>query len=141
MEDARFVRLTDGDGDVNYYATYTAYDGNAIRQQLITTRDFVTFDVSSLAGQAATNKGLALFPRRIGGRFAALSRRDGETNSVAFSDNPRVWEQTTTLQRPRRSWELIQLGNCGPPIETPDGWLVLTHGVGPMRTYSIGALL
>ena len=141
MEDARFVRFIDGDGDVRYYATYTAYDGNAIRQQLIATRDFVTFDVSSLAGKAATNKGLALFPRRIGGRFAALSRRDGETNSIAFSENPRVWEQTTTLQLPRRSWELIQLGNCGAPVETPDGWLVLTHGVGPMRTYSIGALL
>jgi len=87
------------------------------------------------------NKGLALFPRRIDGRFAALSRFDGETNAITFSDDPRLWEKVTTLEIPQRSWELIQLGNCGPPIETPDGWLVLTHGVGPMRTYSIGALL
>ena len=124
-----------------YYATYTAYDGNTIRQQLAATKDFVTFDVSSLAGRIATNKGLALFPRRINGRFAALSRFDRETNAIAFSDDPHIWEHATTLQVPQQSWEVIQLGNCGPPIETPDGWLVLTHGVGPMRTYSIGALL
>jgi predicted GH43/DUF377 family glycosyl hydrolase len=141
MEDARFVRFTDSDGSVAYYATYTAYDGTAIRQQLLATRDFVTFDISSLAGAAAANKGLALFPRRINGRFAALSRCDRETNSIAFSDDPRVWNDATTIQLPTRPWEVIQLGNCGPPIETPDGWLVLTHGVGPMRTYSIGALL
>ncbi|HEX2382986.1 MAG TPA: glycoside hydrolase family 130 protein [Acidimicrobiales bacterium] len=141
MEDARFVRFVDSGGDITYYATYTAYDGNAIRQQLVTTQDFVSFDVSSLAGRVATNKGLALFPRRINGRFAALSRFDRETNSIAFSDDLHIWEHATTLQVPQQSWEVIQLGNCGPPIETPDGWLVLTHGVGPMRTYSIGALL
>jgi predicted GH43/DUF377 family glycosyl hydrolase len=141
MEDARFVRFVDSGSDIAYYATYTAYDGNAIRQQLVTTEDFVTFDVSSLAGRVATNKGLALFPRRIDGRFAALSRFDRETNAIAFSDDPHLWEHATTLQIPRQSWEVIQLGNCGSPIETPDGWLVLTHGVGPMRTYRIGALL
>lgn len=141
MEDARFVRFTDDDGSVVYYATYTAYDGTAIRQQLLATRDFATFDVSSIAGAAATNKGLALFPRRINGLFAALSRCDRETNSIAFSDDPRIWDHATTIQAPAEPWEVIQLGNCGPPIETPDGWLVLTHGVGPMRTYSIGALL
>ena len=141
MEDARFVRFVDSGGHITYYATYTAYDGSAIRQQLTTTEDFVTFDVSSLAGRVAANKGLALFPRRINGRYAALSRFDRETNAIAFSDDPHIWEHATTLQTPQRSWEVIQLGNCGPPIETHDGWLVLTHGVGPMRTYSIGALL
>jgi predicted GH43/DUF377 family glycosyl hydrolase len=141
MEDARFVRFTDDDATSIYYATYTAYDGTAIRQQLLATHDFATFDVSSLAGAAASNKGLAIFPRRISGRFAALSRFDRETNAIAFSDDPRIWNQATTVQVPTRPWEVIQLGNCGPPIETPEGWLVLTHGVGPMRTYGIGALL
>ena len=141
MEDARFVRFIESDGTVLYHATYTAYDGSAIRQQLLTTADFVTFDISSLAGTAATNKGLALFPRRINGRFAALSRYDRETNTIAFSEDCRIWDHATSIQVPRQPWEVIQLGNCGPPIETPDGWLVLTHGVGPMRTYSIGALL
>jgi predicted GH43/DUF377 family glycosyl hydrolase len=141
MEDARFVRFVEDDGTVLYCATYTGYDGSAIRAQLLTTTDFVSFDISSLAGTAATNKGLALFPRRINGRFAALSRFDRETNAIAFSDDPRVWEQATTIQVPKQPWEVIQLGNCGSPIETPDGWLVLTHGVGPMRTYTIGALL
>jgi predicted GH43/DUF377 family glycosyl hydrolase len=141
IEDARFVRFTDDDGSVVYHATYTAYDGTSIRQQLLTTHDFAAFDVSSIAGSAATNKGLALFPRRIKGLFAALSRCDRETNSIAFSDDPRLWDHTTTIQVPTQPWEVIQLGNCGPPIETPEGWLVLTHGVGPMRTYSIGAIL
>jgi predicted GH43/DUF377 family glycosyl hydrolase len=141
MEDARFVRFVEEDGSVVYYATYTAYDGTAIHQQLLSTHDFAEFDISSLAGAAATNQGLALFPRRINGLFAALSRCDRETNSIAFSDDPRIWNETTTIQSPAQPWEAIQLGNCGPPIETPDGWLVLTHGVGPMRTYSIGAIL
>jgi predicted GH43/DUF377 family glycosyl hydrolase len=141
MEDARFVRFTHDDGSTVYYATYTAYDGSDIRQQLLATQDFNTFEVSSLAGAAATNKGLALFPRRINGRFAALSRYDRETNAIAFSDDQRIWDTATTIEVPTRPWEIIQLGNCGSPIETPDGWLVLTHGVGPMRTYSIGALL
>jgi predicted GH43/DUF377 family glycosyl hydrolase len=140
MEDARFVRFADGDASV-YYATYTAYDGTAIRQQLLETTDFATFTASPLVGPAASDKGLALFPRRIGGRFAALSRFDRETNAVAFSDDPRRWDRAVTIQRPVETWETIQLGNCGSPIETDEGWLVLTHGVGPMRTYSIGALL
>ncbi|HEX4821788.1 MAG TPA: glycoside hydrolase family 130 protein [Acidimicrobiales bacterium] len=141
MEDARFVQFTDDDGTSVYYATYTAYDGTEIRQQLLATRDFAAFEVSSLAGAAAANKGLALFPRRINGRFAALSRYDREKNAIAFSDDPHIWDHATTIQVPTQPWEVIQLGNCGPPIETPDGWLVLTHGVGPMRTYSIGAIL
>lgn len=141
MEDARFVRFVEDDGHCVYYATYTAFDGVAITQQLLETTDFATFKVSPIAGVAAGNKGLALFPRRVGGRFAALSRCDRETNSIAFSDNPRRWRGVDTIQHPVEPWEIIQLGNCGSPIETSEGWLVLTHGVGPMRTYSIGALL
>lgn len=141
MEDARFVRFVDDDGAVSYYATYTAFDGVAISQQLLQTTDFLRFEVSPLVGPAATNKGLALFPRRIGGRYAAMSRHDRETNAVAFSDALGHWGAAETCQVPGRDWEVIQLGNCGSPIETDAGWLVLTHGVGPMRTYSIGALL
>ncbi|HEV7762904.1 MAG TPA: glycoside hydrolase family 130 protein [Acidimicrobiales bacterium] len=141
MEDARFVRFVDDDGTVTYYASYTAYDGTAVTQQLIETTDFATFTSSPIVGGAAANKGLALFPRRIDGRFAAVSRYDEENNAVAFSDDPRRWDHAVTCQFPQQPWETIQMGNCGPPIETDDGWLVLTHGVGPMRTYSIGALL
>ena len=141
MEDARFVRFVDDDGAVTYYATYTAFDGVSISQQLLRTTDFVEFVVSPMIGPAATNKGLALFPRRIGGRFFALSRHDRETNAVTCSDSLLHWDRAVTIQTPDRPWEVIQLGNCGSPIETDEGWLVLTHGVGPMRTYSIGALL
>jgi predicted GH43/DUF377 family glycosyl hydrolase len=141
MEDARFVRFTEEDGTVGYYATYTAYDGADISQQLLHTTDFLAFTSSPIVGPAAANKGLALFPRRVGGRFAALSRSDRETNTLAFSDNPRRWDRAVPCQAPARPWELLQLGNCGSPIETEAGWLVLTHGVGPMRTYSIGAIL
>lgn len=141
MEDARFVDFTDDDGASTTYATYTAYDGGSISQQLLHTDDFRTFNVAPMAGAAAANKGLALFPRRVGGRFAALSRCDRETNSIAFSDDVRVWPEPVPFQVPAAAWELLQLGNCGSPIETAEGWLVLTHGVGPMRTYSIGAVL
>lgn len=141
MEDARFVRFVDDTGEAVYYATYTAFDGVAISQQLLQTRDFVQFAASPMIGPAATNKGLALFPRRINGRFAALSRHDRETNAVAYSDSLLHWDDAVRIQAPERAWEVIQLGNCGSPIETEEGWLVLTHGVGPMRTYSIGALL
>ncbi len=141
MEDARFVRFTDDDGSQTFYATYTAYSGSQISQQLLTTRDFQSFTSAPIVGQAAVNKGLALFPRRIGGRFAAMSRSDRETNSVAYSDHLSVWTSVLACQSPTRAWEVLQLGNCGSPIETDAGWLVLTHGVGPMRTYSIGAIL
>ena len=141
VEDARFVRFVEDDGDATYYATYTAFDGADISQQLLHTDDFLSFEASPMVGPAATNKGLALFPRRIGGRFAAMSRHDRETNAVTFSDTLGHWADAITCQTPDRDWEVIQLGNCGSPIETPAGWLVLTHGVGPMRTYSIGALL
>ncbi len=141
MEDARFVRFVDEEGSVTYFASYTAYNGTDIGQQLLETRDFLSFTSSPMVGAAAANKGLALFPRRIGGRFAALSRSDRESNTIAYSENPCRWEDGLTCQTPTRSWEVVQLGNCGSPIETKAGWLVLTHGVGPMRTYSIGAIL
>jgi predicted GH43/DUF377 family glycosyl hydrolase len=141
MEDARFVRFVDDDGSITYYATYTAYSGSHISQQLLKTKDFRSFTSGPLVGKAAANKGLALFPRRIHGRYAAMSRSDRETNTVAFADDLAVWTNASPCQQPTEPWEALQLGNCGPPIETDAGWLVLTHGVGPMRTYSIGAIL
>jgi predicted GH43/DUF377 family glycosyl hydrolase len=140
MEDARFVRFTDGE-DPPYCATYTAYDGTGVASQLLETADFATFTVSQLAGAATGNKGMALFPRRIAGRYAALSRWDRESNAIAYSDDRRRWGPAVTVHAPQHPWELIQLGNCGSPIETPAGWLVFTHGVGPMREYAIGAIL
>ena len=141
MEDARFVRFTDDDGSKTFYATYTAYSGSHISQQLLETTDFQSFTSAPIVGPAAANKGLALFPRRIRGRFAAMSRSDRETNSVAYADHLSVWTSALACQSPSWAWEVLQLGNCGSPIETDAGWLVLTHGVGPMRTYSIGAIL
>lgn len=141
IEDARFVRFCDEADGVTYYASYTAYNGTDICQQLLETRDFVHFSSSPMAGAAAANKGLALFPRRIKGRFAALSRSDRESNTITYAQSPRRWDEALTCQTPRAPWEVVQLGNCGSPIETEMGWLVLTHGVGPMRTYNIGALL
>jgi predicted GH43/DUF377 family glycosyl hydrolase len=141
MEDARFVRFIDDDGSITFYATYTAYSGSQISQQLLETTDFQSFTSAPLVGRAAANKGLALFPRRIRGRFAAMSRSDRESNTVAYSDHLSVWTSALPCQSPTRAWEVLQLGNCGSPIETDAGWLVLTHGVGPMRTYRIGAIL
>jgi predicted GH43/DUF377 family glycosyl hydrolase len=141
MEDARFVRFTYEDGSVTYFATYTAYDGFRILPQLIETRDFISFRVSTLNGSSAINKGIALFPRKVGGSFVALARLDNENNHLIRSDNVRFWHNRETLQVPQEPWELIQLGNNGSPIETEAGWLVITHGVGPMRRYCLGALL
>ena len=141
VEDARFVRFVDDDGTPTYYATYTGYDGSAIAQQLLATTDFESFTSFPLLGAAAANKGLALFPRRIGGRYHALSRCDGERNALAVSDDLRRWPTATPLDVADQTWSSVQLGNCGSPIELDEGWLVLTHGVGAMRTYSIGALL
>jgi len=140
MEDARFVEMVDGSAP-RYCATYTAFDGTNIGQNLLTTEDFLTFEATPMAGIAARGKGLALFPRQIDGRFIALSRADRETNSVAFSDDLLCWDSSTVIQTSAQPWELVQLGNCGSPIETDEGWLVLTHGVGAVRTYSIGAIL
>jgi predicted GH43/DUF377 family glycosyl hydrolase len=141
MEDARFVRFRYDDGSVTYFATYTAYDGYRTLPQLIETRDFVSFRVSTLNGSSAINKGIALFPRKIGGSFMALGRLDNENNHLIRSDNVRFWHERSTLQTPQEPWELVQLGNCGSPIETEAGWLVITHGVGPLRRYCLGALL
>jgi predicted GH43/DUF377 family glycosyl hydrolase len=141
LEDARFVRFTDHDGAVDYRATYTAYDGSSSQIQLIRTEDFHTFRISQLFGRATGNKGMALFPRRVGGRFVAMSRWDQENNAIAFSEDGMVWREAVGLAVPPRIWRLMQVGNCGSPIETEAGWLVLTHGVGPMRTYSLDALL
>jgi predicted GH43/DUF377 family glycosyl hydrolase len=141
IEDARFVRFVDDNGRTTYYATYTAYDGSHVAPQLLATADFRTFRAHQLSGPSARNKGMALFPRRIGGRYVSLSRWDRESISLASSDDLWSWGPPTTVQSPEYPWELIQMGNCGSPIETPAGWLVLTHGVGPMRTYSIGATL
>jgi predicted GH43/DUF377 family glycosyl hydrolase len=141
MEDARFVRFVDDDGTVTYFGTYTAFDQVHIAPQLVTTADFATFAVTQLSGPFATNKGMALFPRKIGGRYMALSRWDRENLAVTTSEDLSEWAEATTLQLDRQPWELVQVGNCGSPLETSEGWLVLTHGVGPMRSYGIGAIL
>jgi predicted GH43/DUF377 family glycosyl hydrolase len=141
IEDARFVRFVDDDGSATYYATYTAYDGSHVLPQLLATADFRTFRAHQLSGPSARNKGMALFPRRVGGRYLSLSRWDRESISLATSDDLWSWGPPTTVQSPEYPWDLIQMGNCGSPIETPAGWLILTHGVGPMRTYAIGATL
>jgi predicted GH43/DUF377 family glycosyl hydrolase len=141
MEDARLVLFTEDDGSVRYYATYTAFDGFSVLPQLVETTDFCTFRMATLNGYAARNKGIALFPRRVSGQFAALARSDGESNYLMMSDHIRFWHDAQRVQLPTRPWELMQIGNSGSPIETEAGWLVLTHGVGPMRTYALGALL
>ncbi len=141
MEDARMVRFVRPDGTVVYYATYTAYDGFSILPQLIETADFEVFRIATLNGPAARNKGIAIFPRRVGGLYAALGRSDGESNYLMLSDHIRFWHRTDRIQLPVRDWELMQIGNAGAPIETEAGWLVLTHGVGPMRQYALGAIL
>jgi predicted GH43/DUF377 family glycosyl hydrolase len=141
IEDARFVRFVDDDGEVTFYATYTAYNGFSILPQLIETKDFVTFNVITLNGKAVQNKGMALFPHKIGGRYVMLSRQDGENNRIMFSDNLHFWQDSEIIQAPKNPWEFVQVGNCGSPLETDAGWLMLTHGVGPMRQYCIGAML
>lgn len=141
IEDARFVRFTEDDGTTCYYATYTAYDGSVVLPQMLETHDFLEFSIRTLNGPAIRNKGLALFPRRINGQYAMLGRQDSENIHIMFSDHLHFWYESEILLRPSEPWEFVQLGNCGSPIETPEGWLVLTHGVGPMRKYSIGAAL
>ena len=142
MEDARFVHFTETDGTSSYYGTYTAYDGYTILPQLIETNDFARFEISTLSGPGAANKGMALFPRPVNGSYLALSRPDRENLHLLRSEDVRSWKSPSTLLRaPRQPWETVQMGNCGSPIETEHGWLVLTHGVGPMRTYRLGALL
>ena len=141
IEDARFVRFTDEDGSVLYCATYTAYNGRAILPQFIETQDFLHFRVLTLNGDAVQNKGMALFPRRIAGRYAMLSRQDDENLFIMFSDSLHHWSNPQVILSPTEKWESVKIGNCGSPIETEAGWLVITHGVGPMRKYCIGAAL
>lgn len=141
IEDARFVRFTGDDGSVMYYATYTAYNGSVVFPQMVETRDFQDFNICTLNGPAIRNKGLALFPRKINGHYAMLGRQDGENIHLMYSEHPHFWHESKVIMRPAEPWEFIQLGNCGSPIETEEGWLVITHGVGPMRKYCLGAVL
>jgi predicted GH43/DUF377 family glycosyl hydrolase len=140
IEDARFVKFNDGDRAI-YYATYTAYSGRAIRSELIETSDFMSFRLTPLRGSAANNKGMALFPRKIDGRYAMIARQDNENLYLVYSDDLYTWEGGRVLLKPQFPWEFVQIGNCGAPIELDEGWLLLTHGVGPIRKYSIGAAL
>ncbi len=141
LEDARFVRFVEDDGAVVYYATYTAYSGQEIAAELLRTDDFQRFHFLPLRGDAVRNKGMALFPRRIDGHYAMLARLDGENVQLSRSDDLQTWNSATNLFGPTESWEFLQIGNCGSPIELPEGWLVLTYGVGSMCRYSLGAAL
>jgi len=141
IEDARFVKFIDDDGSITYFATYTAYDGYTILPKSIETKDFYHFKISPIQGEHVQNKNLALFPRKIRGRYAMISRYDGVNNYLMFSDDIHVWHDARKIQEPQYPWEFIQLGNCGSPLETEKGWLMITHGVGPMRRYSLGAVL
>jgi len=141
IEDARFVHFYNGDDEPIYYATYTAYNGFNILPMLLETRDFNNFKIRTLNGDAVQNKGMALFPRKINGKYMMISRQDGENMFIMSSDNIHFWHEAQLLQKPRYPWEFIQIGNCGSPLETEAGWILLTHGVGPMRKYCIGACL
>jgi predicted GH43/DUF377 family glycosyl hydrolase len=140
IEDARFVEFTD-EGRTTYYATFTAYSGRAIRSELIETTDFLSFRMRPLTGAAAGNKGMALFPRKIGGKYAMIARQDNENLYLIYSDDLYKWDGGQAILKPEFPWEFVQIGNCGSPIELDEGWLLLTHGVGPVRKYSIGAAL
>ena len=141
IEDARFVRFIDDDGDVTYYATYTAYNGFTILPKLLQTKDFYHFKVMPIHGECAQNKNLALFPRKLHGKYAMVSRLDGRNHFIMFSDRVNLWKEAKKLREPKYPWELVQIGNCGSPIETEKGWLLITHGVGPVRKYCLGAIL
>ncbi len=141
IEDARFVQFQEEDGRIIYYATYTAYDGKVAMPQILATEDFLHFQMNTLNGPEVQNKGMALFPRRVNGQYAMLSRQDNENIFLMFSDNLHFWYTKEILLKPTYPWEYFQLGNCGSPMEVDAGWLVLTHGVGPMREYSISAVL
>jgi len=141
IEDARFVEFREDDGTISYYATYTAYDGKVVLPQLLETKDFLHFKASTLNGPEVRNKGLALFPRKVNGLYAMLSRQDNENIFLMYSDMLHFWYTKVPIAKPTYAWEFVQLGNCGSPIETDAGWLVLTHGVGAMRKYAMGAFL
>jgi predicted GH43/DUF377 family glycosyl hydrolase len=141
IEDARFVKFTGDNGEITYYATYTAYDGITILPKLLETNNFYHFKSLPIHGEIAQNKGMALFPRKIKGKYAMLCRIDGANNYIAYSDNINIWREVKLIQKPKFPWDLVQVGNCGSPVETEEGWLVITHGVGPMREYVLGASL
>ncbi len=141
IEDARFVRFTEDDGTQKIYATYTAYNGHTIMPKLLSTDDFYTFRVMPLHGNGALNKNLALFPKKIKGKYAMLARVDGVNNYIMYSDRATLWNEPILIQEPRFPWEFTQIGNCGSPLWTAEGWLLISHGVGPMRRYCIGASL
>jgi len=141
IEDARFVKFTEEDGTGLFYATYTAFNGITVLPKMLSTRDFYHFKIWPLHGEIAQNKGMALFPRKVNGKYAMLCRLDGFNNYIAFSDQITIWREAKLLQQPQFPWEFVQIGNCGSPIETSEGWLVITHGVGPMREYVLGASL
>lgn len=141
IEDARFVKFKEDNGDIMYYATYTAFDGSIIMPKLLQTKDFYSFYIKPLHGRGAQNKNLALFPRQINGKYAMMSRIDGRNNYIMYSENINLWENPIMLQQPLHFWEFTQIGNCGSPIETEKGWLIITHGVGAMRRYCLGACL
>jgi predicted GH43/DUF377 family glycosyl hydrolase len=142
IEDVRLVRFVDDAGEITYYGTYTAYNGVSILPKIIETKDFYTFNISPAHGHNIQNKGLAFFPRKIKGRYAMLARMDGVNNYIMYSNDIYVWpEKAIMLQSPEYPWEFIQVGNCGSPLETPQGWLLITHGVGPLRQYCLGAIL
>jgi predicted GH43/DUF377 family glycosyl hydrolase len=141
LEDLRLVRFTHDDGEEEWLGTYTAYNGSVIQSELMRTRDFRAFDLVPMTGPAARNKGIALFPRKVGGKYVAIGRQDGENLYLLTSDTLTHWEEGERILEPEYPWELVQIGNCGPPIEVAEGWLLLTHGVGAMRKYAIGAAL
>lgn len=141
IEDARFVRFVDDDGSVTYFATYTAFDGSIIMPKMLETKSFYEFKVYPIQGEIAMNKGMALFPRKINGKYALLGRIDGASNYIAFSENYREWNTGKMIQEPKYPWEFIKIGNCGSPVETDEGWLVINHAVGPMKEYVLGASL
>ncbi|CAN5513737.1 glycoside hydrolase family 130 protein [soil metagenome] len=141
IEDARFVRFTEDNGAVTFYATYTAYNGREISPKILETKDFYRFTFRPLYGEGSRNKNLALFPRKINGKYVMLSRVDGINNYIMFSDELNIWEKPQLIQEPKFPWEFVQVGNCGSPLETEHGWLMITHGVGPVRRYSLGAML
>lgn len=140
IEDARFVAFED-EGKTIYFATYTAYSGSSIRSELLETVDFLNFTLTPLRGPAARNKGMALFPRRINGRYAMIARQDSENLFLLYSDDLLHWEEGQMLMKPEFAWQFVQIGNCGSPVEIDEGWLLFTHGVGPMRRYAIGVTL
>lgn len=141
LEDMRLVHFTHDDGQQEWLGTYTAYNGSQIQSELLRTRDFRAFDLVPMTGSAARNKGMGLFPRKVNGKYMMIGRQDGENLFLIESDTLTHWDEGQLLLTPEYPWELVQIGNCGPPIELDEGWLVLTHGVGAMRKYSIGAVL